>query len=175
MKNQFESKFKIYETERLVLKPADADDAEFFLELYNMPKFLKYIGDRGIRTVRDAENYIKERFIPQFEKLNFGNYVVVLKENNEKIGAVGIFAREGLDVMDIGFSFFEEYEGKGYAYESASKIKEAVEKEFGITRLSAITTKDNFSSKKLIGKLGLKYKKLVRLIGETEELMYFEN
>ena len=99
-----------YETDRLILKPAEVQDADFFLELYNMPSFIQYIGDRNLRTKKDAENYITSRFIPQIEKLGFGNYVVILKEDNTKIGAVGIFEREGLDVLDIGFSFLEKYE-----------------------------------------------------------------
>ena len=165
---------KNYQTERLILKPASVDDADFFLELYNMPKFIQFIGDRNIRTKQDAENYIQNRFLPQIEKLGFGNYVVILKENNKKIGAVGIFERDGLEVLDIGFSFFEEFEGKGYAYESAMKIKEIAKDEFNISKISAITTKDNISSQKLIEKLGLKFQKKVRLPDDDEELLYYE-
>jgi len=163
-----------YKTERLILKPASVDDVGFFLKLYNMPKFIKYIGDRNLRTEEDARNYIENRFLPQLEKRGFGNYVVSLKENGEKIGAVGVFEREGLDVVDIGFSFFEEYEGKGYAFESANKLSQVVKQKFGIEKLSAITTKDNLSSQKLIGKLGLKFQKYIMLPDDPEELMYFE-
>ena len=53
-----------YETDRLILKPAEVQDADFFLELYNMPSFIQYIGDRNLRTKEDAENYITNRFIP---------------------------------------------------------------------------------------------------------------
>lgn len=166
---------KNYETERLVLKPADISDADFFLELYNMPSFIKYIGDRNLRTKQDAENYIKNRFLPQIEKLGFGNYVVILREDNTKIGAVGIFEREGLDVLDIGFSFFEKYEGKGFAYEAANKLKEIAATDFGVKKISAITTKDNYSSQKLIEKLGLKFQKMVTIPNDDEELMYYEN
>lgn len=166
---------KTFETERLILKPAAVQDADFFLELYNMPSFIKYIGDRNLRTKEDAENYITNRFLPQIEKLGFGNYVVILKEDNTKIGAVGIFEREGLDVLDIGFSFFEKYEGKGFAYESAHKLKEVAAKEFGVNKISAITTKDNFSSQKLIEKLGLKFQKMVTIPNDNEELTYYEN
>ena len=164
-----------YETDRLILKPAEVQDADFFLELYNMPSFIQYIGDRNLRTKEDAENYIKSRFIPQIEKLGFGNNVVILKEDHTKIGAVGIFEREGLDVLDIGFSFLEKYEGKGYAYESANKLKEVAATDFGVHKISAITTKDNFSSQKLIERLGLKFQKMVTIPEDVVELMYYEN
>lgn len=46
--------------------------------------------------------------------------------------------------------------------------------DFGLTKLSAITTKENISSQKLIEKLGLKFQKYVTIPGDPEELMYYE-
>lgn len=163
-----------YETERLIIRPMSLEDGEFIFDLYNRPKFIQYIGNRNIRTVNDAENYIKDKFLPQFEKLGFGNYLVITKEGNQKIGGVGIFERDGLDVVDIGFSLLEEFEGKGYAYEAALKVKSIGMNDFGLKKISAITTKDNFSSQKLIEKLGLKFQKYVTIPNDDEELMYYE-
>ncbi|MEC3876508.1 GNAT family N-acetyltransferase [Chryseobacterium salviniae] len=176
LKNQtnLQNEDKFYETERLILRPMRVEDAEFIMDLYNRPKFLQYIGDRYIRTVSDAEDYIQRRFLPQFEKLGFGNYLMLTKEGNHKIGGVGIFERDGLDVVDIGFSLLEEFEGKGYAYEAALKIKSVGMIDFGLTKLSAITTKENTSSQKLIEKLGLKFQKYITIPGDSEELMYYE-
>lgn len=165
---------KIYETERLILRPMSLEDGEFILDLYNRPKFIQFIGDRNLKTVVDAENYIKNRFLPQFEKLGYGNYLMLTKEGNHKIGGVGIFEREGLDVVDIGFSLLDEFEGKGYAYEAAIKVKSIGMDDFGLKKISAITTKDNFSSQKLIEKLGLKFQKYVTIPDDIEELMYYE-
>lgn len=164
-----------YETDRLILKPAEVQDADFFLELYNMPSFIQYIGDRNLRTKEDAENYITNRFLPQIKKLGFGNYVVIHKELNKKIGAVGIFERDGLDVLDIGFSFLPNYEGKGFAYESASKLKEVVATDFGLTKISAMTSDENIPSQKLIERLGLKFQKYVIFPDDNEKLRYYEN
>ncbi|MDQ1098159.1 MULTISPECIES: GNAT family N-acetyltransferase [Chryseobacterium] len=163
-----------YETERLIIQPVSLDDAAFILELHNSPNFIRYIGDRGLRSIHDAEQYINKRFIPQFERSGFGNYVITEKYGGKKVGAVGIFEREGLDVADIGFSFLGEFEGRGYGFEAATKVKSVGMVDFGLTKLSAITTKDNFASQKLIGKLGLKFKKYVTIPNDDEELMYFE-
>lgn len=164
----------VYETERLILRPMSVEDRDFIFELYNRPSFIRYIGDRNLKTVADAENYIRNRFMPQFEKLGFGNYLMLTKDKGEKIGGVGIFEREGLDVVDIGFSLLEEFEGKGYAYEAAQKVKSIGMDDFGLKKISAITSKDNFSSQKLIQKLGLEFKNYVTLPDDDEELMYFE-
>ena len=163
-----------YETERLIIRPMSLEDADLILELYNMPNFIKFIGDRNIRNLEDAENYIQSKFLPQFEKLGFGNYLIVLKEGNQKIGGVGIFEREGLDIVDIGFSVLEKFEGKGYMFEAAQKVKSIGMNDFGLKKVSAITTKDNISSQKLIERLGLRFQKYVTLPNEVEELMYYE-
>ncbi|UFH30603.1 GNAT family N-acetyltransferase [Chryseobacterium sp. C-71] len=165
---------KVYETERLIIRPMSLEDADLILELYNMPNFIKFIGDRNINSLADAENYIKAKFLPQFEKVGFGNYLIELKDGNIKIGGVGIFVREGLDIVDIGFSVLEKFEGKGYMFEAAQKVKSIGMDDFGLTKISAITAKDNFSSQKLIERLGLKFQKYVTLPNEDEELMYYE-
>ncbi|ROH96020.1 GNAT family N-acetyltransferase [Chryseobacterium daecheongense] len=175
LKNQPEqpNENSFYETARLIIRPMSVDDAAFIFELYNSPRFIKYIGDRNIKTISDAEDYIRNKFFPQFEKLGFGNYIMITKEGNEKIGGVGIFEREGLDVVDIGFSLLDGFEGKGYAYEAAIKVKSIGMDDFGLKKISAITSKDNFSSQKLIERLGLKFQRYVTLPND-EELMYYE-
>lgn len=162
------------ETERLILQPVKMEDAEFILELYNSPNFIKFIGDRNLRTVEDAENYIKEKFLPHVEKHGFGSYVIVRKSDTKKIGNVGIYVRDGLDAPDIGFSFLPEFERKGYGFEASKKLMEIAFSEFGLKKISAITTKENIASQKLIEKLGLKYIKIVRLPDDPEDLLYYE-
>ena len=98
-------------TDRLNLKLASMEDAPFFLELYNTPTFIQFIGDKNLRSLEDARSYVQNRFLPQIERLGYGNYLIIRKEDGAKIGSVGIFEREGLDVQDIGFSFLEEFLG----------------------------------------------------------------
>lgn len=172
--NPLQNAGNFYETERLIIRPMSLDDAEFIFDLYNRPKFIQFIGDRHIKTVADAEDYIRNKFLPQIERLGYGNYLILTKEGNHKIGGVGIFEREGLEIVDIGFSLLDEYEGRGYAYEAALKVKSIGMDDFGLKKISAITSKNNFSSQKLIEKLGLKFQKYVTLPGENEELRYYE-
>ena len=168
-------KSSILETERLILQPVKMEDAEFILELYNSPNFIKFIGDRNLRTVEDAETYIKEKFLPHVEKHGFGSYVIVTKSDTKKIGNVGIYVRDGLDAPDIGFSFLPEFERKGYGFEASKKLMEIAFSEFGLKKISAITTKENIASQKLIEKLGLKFQSIVQLPDDPEDLLYYEN
>jgi [ribosomal protein S5]-alanine N-acetyltransferase len=163
-----------FETERLLLKPASVEDAAFVFELLNTPKWLQYIGDRNVNSIEDAEAYIKNRMLPQFERLGYGNYIVIRKSDNIKIGSCGLYDREGLQGIDIGFAFLPEYEGKGYAYEAATTILDAGVHIFEIKKINAITLPSNFSSQKLLEKLGLKYIELIKIPNDDEELMYYE-
>lgn len=165
---------EIISTERLILKLADINDAEFYLQLVNTPKWLQNIGDRNVHSVEDAKRYITNKMLPQHEKLGYGNYTVVKKSDNKKIGSCGLYDREGIDGLDIGFAFLPEYEGKGYAYEASNKLKEIAFSKFNITKISAITVKENLNSQKLLRKLGLKFRSIITIPNDDEELLLFE-
>jgi len=167
-------KYKSFETERLIIKPTSIEDAEFILGLMNTPSWIKFIRNRGINTVSESKVYIKNNMLPQFKKLGFGNYTVVRKSDNAKIGSCGLYDREGIEGFDIGFAFLPQYEGMGYAFESSNKLKELAITIFGIYKISAITTKGNTNSQKLLGKLGLHYIKVIRIPNDDEELLLYE-
>lgn len=162
-----------YETDRLLLKPCNIEDAPFVLKLMNTPKWIRYIGDRNVHTIHDAENYIKEKMLSQYVRLGYGNNTVIRKADGVKMGSCGLYDREGIEGVDIGFAFLPEYEGKGYANEAAQKVMSLAINEWSITLIKAITTKDNVASQKLIEKLGLRYQGLTRLPNDAEELMLY--
>ncbi len=168
------TKMKRFETDRLFLEEISVNDAEFILKLYNTPKFIEHIGDKNLRTVEDAEKYIIEKFLPQLKNLGYGNYLIRRKSDHQKIGAVGIFTRDGLEVSDIGFSFLEEFEGQGYGQESALKVLEKAFLDFGLKAVAAVTSKENHASQKLIKNLGLTYLKIIQLPDDPVDLLYFE-
>jgi len=166
--------YKTFETERLILKPTNENDVEFIFELLNSPKWMQYIGDRNVKTVEEAQNYIRQRMLPQLEKLGFSNYTAIRKEDNAKIGTCGLYDREGMEETDIGFAFLPQYEKKGYAYEAARKILTEAKSSFGLERLCAFTTKDNYSSQKLLEKLGLKASGTITIPNDDEELLLYK-
>ena len=64
--------YKTFETERLLIRPVEEEDAEFVLELLNTPKFLELIGDREVRDIDQAKQYIRKKMLPQLYRLGFG-------------------------------------------------------------------------------------------------------
>ena len=136
-------------TDRLFLKPVEVEDADLIFKLYNQPRFVRFIGQKYINSLEDAKEYILTRFRPQIDRLGYGNYVIIRKEDGEKLGTVGIFEREGLEIQDIGFALLPEFEKQGYCFEAANHLFENAGPKFGIKKLSAITAMENFSSQKV--------------------------
>ena len=166
--------FKTFETERLILKPTDKNDAAFILQLLNTPKWIAFIGDRNVTTVNDAEMYIENRMMPHLKRLGYGNYTMISKAGGHKVGTCGLYDREGLDGVDIGFALLPEFEKQGYALEGVSKLKDLAFSVFNLTSISGITTKDNTASQNLLLKIGLTFEKKVTLPNDPVELLLFK-
>ena len=112
-----------FETDRLLLQSTSVKDAPLILELLNTPKWLKYIGDRHVKTISDAQNYIEERIIPQQKSLGFGSFTMIRKSDQEKLGTCGLFDREGLEGIDMDYGLLPQFEGQGYAFEATNMLK----------------------------------------------------
>ena len=163
----------ILETERLSLRNLSVDDAGFVLELLNEPSFLQYIGDREVRNLEDAQQYILNRLVTSYERNGFGLYLVELRESRIPIGISGLVKRDTLPDADIGFAFLPAYWSKGYAVESAAAVMDYARKVLGLTRIVAITSLDNEASAKLLGKIGLRFDRLIKLSEDAEEVKLF--
>ena len=155
----------ILETQRLRIREVEAEvDAEFMLELLNSPKFIEFIGDRGVRSVDESREFIRTRYRKSYEDHGYGLYAVDLKSgNNERplqVGICGFVRRDTLPAPDLGFAFLPEHEGKGYGFESASALMNYGRETLGFTELLAITTVDNLPSQKLLEKLGFVFDEL---------------
>ena len=160
-------------TSRLQISKFTLADAPFFLELANSPNWIKYIGDRNLKTVKDAEDYLKQGTLKSYNEFGFGFYKLSLKDSNIPVGTCGLIKRDTLDDVDLGFAMLPQFEGKGFGYESSVKILELAKSSFQIDRVAAITLPINKNSIKLIEKLGFKLQKKVKPFDDGEELLLF--
>jgi len=165
--------YKSYETERLTLRPTSTDDAQMLIDLFNAPKWIQFIGERNVKTIAEAKAYIEAKMLPQLERLGYANYTLIRKSDHTKLGSCGLYDREGLEGIDIGYALLPEFEKQGYAFEAASKMKDLAINEFGIAEINAITSKQNFASQKLLEKLDFKLMGTTILPNDTEELLLF--
>lgn len=163
----------VLETERLSLRQFTVDDAQFILKLLNEPSFLRYIGDKQVRSLEDAEAYILNGPMASYERNGFGLYLVALKESYTPIGMCGFLKREELPDPDIGFAFLPEFWNKGFAFEAASALLEDARQRLSLQRILAITSLDNEASIKLLQRLGFRFDKVVRLSADGEQVKLF--
>jgi RimJ/RimL family protein N-acetyltransferase len=163
----------VLETRRLVLRLLSTEDAAFLLELLNEPSFLRYIGDKGVRTEADARRYVETGPLASYERFGFGLWRVELKESGEPIGMCGLVKRDALPDVDVGFAFLPRFWSRGYAFESASAVLAHARDAFGLKRLLAITAPDNGASIRLLEKLGFRFEGMARVPEDGPEVKLF--
>jgi len=159
----------VIRTQRLALRQLELSDSRFILELLNEAAFLRFIGDKGVRTLTDAREYILKGPIDSYVRYGFGLYAACLGDGTP-IGICGLVKRDGLADVDVGFAFLSRYRAQGYAVESAAAVLAHAHRELGIRRIVAITAPDNASSIAVLERIGLKFERMVRLTEYSPEL-----
>ena len=145
---------QILATPRLTLRQAALSDSSFVRALLNDPAWLENIGDRGVRSDADAEQYIRNNIWRPYQTSGYGMYVVQLKSPSLPIGMCGLVKRDFLSAPDLGFALLPDYVGQGYASEAAHAVVLHATQSLGIARLYAIVKRGNHRSIRLLTRLG---------------------
>jgi RimJ/RimL family protein N-acetyltransferase len=148
-------------------------DAAFMLTLLNEPSFVRNIGDRGVRTIADAQAYLAAGPLASYERFGFGLYLVELNRPAVSIGICGLVKRDTLPDVDIGFAFLPQFWSQGYAFEAAAAVRDHARDEVGLRRLVAIVDPVNGGSIRVLEKLGFSFEKMIRLGDEYKDLKLF--
>lgn len=143
----------ICKTERLTLRELQLSDAEFALSLYNDPSFLQHIGDKGVRTVEDAEQNLRQGAIASYAQHGYGMWLVE-NQRGQAIGLCGLIKRDFLAEADLGYAYLPEFFGLGYAYEAAVAVLAYAAEHTALNTVVAIVSPANLASKSLLLKLG---------------------
>ena len=160
-------------TERLILREFTVDDAEFIVALLNEPSFLRYIGDKKVRELEDARQYILNGPVASYERNGFGLYLVELRESHTRMGMCGLIQREELPDSDIGFAFLPEFWSKGFAFEAATAVLHDAGERLRLERILAITSLDNRASIGLLQRLGFTFEREIKLAADREPVKLF--
>lgn len=163
----------VVETERLFLRQFSIADAPFVLRLLNEPSFLRYIGDKKVRNLKDAEQYLLNGPMASYEQNGFGLYLVELRESRTPIGMCGLLKRKELADVDIGFAFLPEFWKQGFAFEAAKAVMDYSQQQLKLKRVVAITNPDNESSIKLLERMGFKHERVINLTGDSDPVKLF--
>lgn len=162
-------------TTRLHIRPFTPDDAPFILELVNSPGWLKYIGDRGVKTIEDAKTYLTDRLIASYDEHGYGFYHTALLTNQQPIGMFGFAKRPFLEQPDLGFALLPGFEGRGYAVEASNAVMDYGQKVLNLQQLTAFTLPTNEKSIRLLERVGFHRAGPFFIPGEEEELLLLKN
>lgn len=163
----------ILETERLRLRRLALDDAAFILDLLNEPSFLRYIGDKGVRSLEDARQYLLEGPMASYAQFGFGLLLVEMKDAPIPMGICGLLKRDTIDDVEVGFAFLPTFWLQGYAFESTSAVIAYGRRSLGLRRIVAITQSDNHGSIRTLEKVGFRFERMVKLSDDEPEIKLF--
>ncbi|HRG37629.1 MAG TPA: GNAT family N-acetyltransferase [Bacteroidia bacterium] len=152
------------ETERLSLSLLTLDETDFMFELLNTPEWIRFIGERNIRTKADAAAYIQK--IADNPTADY--WGVKLKDTATPIGVVTFMKRDYLDHYDIGYAFLPQYGKKGYAHEASKRLFDEIKNDH--STILATVLKENNNSIQLLEKLGLRFDKEIIFNNEPLQL-----
>ncbi len=159
------------QTARLRLREMAPDDAPFIMAMLNDPDWIKNIGDRGVRSVEGALDYIIKGPIASYLRHGFGLWLVE-GLNGVPMGMCGLIKRDTLEDVDIGFAFMPAFRGQGYAHEAAqASLQLATER--GMERIVAIVSFHNADSIALLTRLGFVFERPIVMPKDTEEIALY--
>ena len=161
---------QILDTDRLALRELNTADAAFILELVNDPAWLRFIGDRGVRTLEDARSFLLRGPMTSYAQFGFGSWLVELRAGQTPVGICGLLKRDTLDDIDLGFAFLAAHRRKGYASEAARATMAHARETLHVRRLVAIVSPGNEESRRLLEKLGFAFEREVRLTENALEV-----
>ena len=160
-------------TERLELNWLTLDDAPLMLAIWTDAAFMRYVGNRGVGTVEEAESSMRDGLLQLYDDYGYGPFRVTRTEDAADMGICGLFRRDGLEEPDIGFALLPEFCGKGFGFEASCAVLAHARDLLNLPGVIAVVSEENDASIGLLEKLGLSFDGLICLPGDDEELRVY--
>ncbi len=163
----------VLNTERLELRWLTPDDAPLMLAVWNDPAFVRYVGDRGIRTLEQSRAALEAGLLKLYSDFGYGPFRVRRREDGTDLGISGLFRREGLDEPDIGFAILPEFCGRGFAFEASAAVLDHARDALELSSVTAIVSPQNEASIGLLEKLGMHYERPIRMPDDDHDISLY--
>lgn len=147
---------EILRTERLRLREFTPADADFVLALINDPDWHRHINDPGVRERGQALAWMETRLFEPARRLGHGFWAVERLADGELLGLCGLFKRDSLPEVDVGYGFLPRYRGQGYAREAAAACLKHGHETMGMQTILAITSPENTASARVLTAIGMR-------------------
>ncbi len=150
------------ETERLLLRLPQKEDADELGAIYAEPETMRFVGGT---VARDDMPERLERMRSRWEERGFGTLVAERREDGRVVGDFGVYAWEtqtwdltsDLSLpheIELGWLLGREFRGVGYATEAALALRDWARAELAPPRLISLINVDNEPSVAVARRLG---------------------
>lgn len=152
------------ETERLILRPFEASDAEVAFGWFGNPIVMRFTPTGADQNIEETK--AKLAFFMQHQKLHgFSKWPILDRASGVAIGDSGLLVFEDCGWVDLGFRFAQPYWGKGLATEVASAWVRAAFNKFRLIRLGAFVHPENVASIRVLEKVGFRTERRATVMG----------
>lgn len=146
----------LIETNRLILREFQPTDLQELTPIL-VPKFMRF-SPTDFTPFEQVQERIED-FITSYKEFGFGQWAVVLKENNQLLGYCGISMDwiDGKSEKTLQYQIDSRYWGQGLATEAASAAIKAGFELFNLPYIFAIVERANLASVRVLEKVGMQY------------------
>jgi RimJ/RimL family protein N-acetyltransferase len=150
------------ETERLLLRPFCPEDLDILEAIYCDGEILTYTPFDVMNPSQVREHL--SRIVQDWERQppQSLEFVMVMKENGEKIGRCHILIDPECETGMIGWLLRREYRGRHYARESGEALIDYCFDELGLHRVNAVCNPENLASRRVLEHCGLRLEACLR-------------
>jgi len=132
------------ETERLIMREIEEQDAEFIVELRSKPEVYRYFISPHKITVEEHMRWFQNSYVHNDERIDF---IAVRKDDRQAIGVFGIKAGDEFkEEAEVSYILDSRYQGKGFAKEAVLELVKYAGIYWKSDTVTAVIHKDNLES-----------------------------
>ena len=149
---------QLIETPRLILRMAQMADAEpMFRNWASDPEVTKFLTWPTYQSI-DSAYYILDLWTKAYEKHDFYQWMIELKEIGESIGSISVVHhRDDIASAEIGYCIGQAWWRRGIVTEALGAVIDYLFEEVGMNRIEAKHDTNNPNSGCVMKKCGMQY------------------
>ena len=140
---------------RLRLRPPKAEDLENIYRLGSSPQVMRFITSGRTQNREEAKEDLEKRMASTADPLGF--WIAEVKATGAFVGWMALKPLDGLEVVEVGYRFLEEFWGYGYATEGGYRILDYGFRTLNLDRIAAVAVEENRASIRVMEKLGMRF------------------
>jgi ribosomal-protein-alanine N-acetyltransferase len=143
------------ETERLLIRPMQPDDAEPLWEILRDPSTWEFIGPQQVQSLEEARGFV-ERKAAYHDEHGFAMWTVVERESGRAVGDCGLQLLEGGPDVELGYHMSAAFRGRGYTTEAARACLAYGLDGLGLASIVAVAWPGHTASQRVMQKCGMR-------------------